>query len=291
MEATLVLNAAATLAEGPAWDHRHQHLVWVDIENSRVHVYHPTTGQDEVYQLDQMVGAAVPMKTEGQLLLALADGLAVFDLAGDKLTYVAKTEREIPGNRFNDGKCDPSGRFWAGTMALDFAPGAGSLYCLRPDYSVQTKVRNVTISNGLAWHSNGQTMYFIDSPTQQVLAYEYDPPSGAIGNPKVIIRIPPKLGTPDGMTIDAENKLWIALWGGYGVGHWDPKTGELLDMVKVNAPHVTSCAFGGPDLDDLYITTARSGLNAKQIRQHPESGGIFLAKPGVKGRAIAFFDA
>lgn len=289
MEATLILNAAATLAEGPAWDHRHQHLIWVDIEEKQVHIYNPTFDRDDCYQLDEMVGAAVPMKSEGRLLLALADGIAIYQLNDKSLTYIAQTERELPGNRFNDGKCDPEGRFWAGTMGLAVESGVGALYCLWPDFSVHTKVEKVTISNGLAWKSNGQTMYYIDSPTQQVIAYEYDPPRGSIGNPKAVIRIPPKLGTPDGMAIDQEDKLWIALWGGYGVGRWDPITGELLDMIRVNAPHVTSCTFGGPDLEDLYITTARSGLTTAQIEEHPQSGGIFLVKPGVRGRPVDFF--
>ena len=289
MEAKLILNATAKLAEGPAWDHRLQHLIWVDIEEKQVHLYHPAFDRDDCYQLDKMVGAAVPMKSKGQLLLALSDGLAIFTLAKQSLTYIAETEREHPGNRFNDGKCDSEGRFWAGTMGLELESGLGALYCVWPNFSVHPKVKKVTISNGLAWAANGQTMYYIDSPTQQVVAYEYDPPSGAIGNPKVVIRIPPKLGTPDGMTIDQEGKLWIALWGGYGVGRWDPLTGELLDMLRVNAPHVTSCTFGGPNLDELYITTARSGLTAEQIEAYPNSGGIFWIKPGQQGRPIDFF--
>lgn len=291
MTAKLILNAAATLAEGPVWDHRRQHLIWVDIEKSQVHLYDPASGADICHQLDLMVGAAVPMETEGKLLLALADGLAIFDLSQQRLSYIAQTERELPGNRFNDGKCDPAGRFWAGTMSYEQRPGAGALYCVYTDYSVRRKIRDVTISNGLAWTANAQTMYYIDSPTQQVMAYDYDPSTAEIGNPRVVIRIPPSLGTPDGMTIDREDKLWIALWGGFGVGRWDPLTGELLDMIRVNAPNATSCTFGGPDLDQLYITTARSGMSEEQLGRNPESGGLFLAKPGISGRPVDLFGA
>lgn len=291
MTAKLILNARATLAEGPVWDHRRQQLIWVDIEQSQIHRYDPATKEDTVYQLDKMVGAAVPTQTEHQLLLALADGIALFDSGTQRLSYVDTTERDVPGNRFNDGKCDPAGRFWAGTMSLRQTPVAGALYCLFTDHSVHKKIDNVTISNGLAWTADAQTMYFVDSPTQQVMAYDYDPATGDIGNPRVVIRIPPKLGTPDGMTIDREDKLWIALWGGFGVGRWDPLSGELMEMVRVNAPQVTSCTFGGAELDELFITTARSGMSEEQLDKYPESGGLFNVRPGIAGRPVDLFKA
>ena len=290
MQAELIHYTPATLGEGPVWDHRTQQLIWVDIEGCRLHLYDPVTETDRYFQLEQMVGVAVPTQDEGKLLLGLADGLAYFELESRKLTYISKVERELPQNRFNDGKCDGAGRFWAGTMGIQPPrQGAGNLYCLHPDLSLEKKVEGATISNGLAWTADGKTMYYVDTPTMKVVAYDFDLSNGNISNERTVIEIPDNMGMPDGMTIDENGHLWIALWGGFGVGCWDPASGKLLEKIEVAAPHTSSCTFGGPDLDYLFITTARSGLSGKQLGSSPLSGSLFGVKLEVKGREVDLF--
>ena len=194
-----------------------------------------------------------------------------------------------PSLRFNDGKCDPAGRFWVGTFDLEQKPHAGTLYRLDPDGSLHVMLRGITNSNGIAWSLDKKLMYYIDTPTLTVQAFDYDHATGAIANPRVIIRIPEGAGFPDGMTIDAEGKLWVALWGGGAVHRYHPATGALLQAVAVPAPYTSSCAFGGPDLKTLYITTARGGLSPEQLEEFPESGNVFAVEPGVAGVPALFY--
>ena len=278
----LILDAKATLGEGAIWDARAKVLYWVDIEAGRLHVFDPSTGSDQAFELGQMVGTVVP-RARGGVMLALERGFAAFDPATGRLSPWADPEEHLPRNRFNDGKCDPAGRFWAGTISLDRRPGAASLYCLEPDGSVRTMLQGVTNSNGIAWGLDRQTMFYIDTPTRQVTALDYDMRTGRIENPRTAVTVPPDLGKPDGMTIDAEGSLWIALWDGGCVTRWDPRSGRLLETLAVPARRVTSCAFGGPDLDELYITTARTGLTESDLAGQPYAGGLFRARPGPRG--------
>ena len=165
----------------------------------------------------------------------------------------------------------------------------GTLYRLDADSTLHKMIENVSISNGIVWSADKTKMYYIDTPTQKVMAYDYDNETGDISNPKVAVEVSKDLGSPDGMTIDAEGNLWVALWGGSAVGCWNPKTGKLLKMVDVPAKNVTSCAFGGSDLATLFITTARQGTNDKELEKFPNAGGVFKIKPGVKGVKAFFF--
>jgi sugar lactone lactonase YvrE len=282
MLAELVLDAKATLGEGAIWHGREQRLYWVDITAGLLHAFTPADGSDRVFNVGQMVGAVVP-RARGGVMLALHHGFAAFDLESGKLTPWSDPESDLPRNRFNDGKCDRAGRFWAGTISLDRDPGAASLYCLDSDGRVRTMVQGVTNSNGIAWSLDRTTMYYIDTPTRRVAAYDYDLASGQIGNSRTVITVPADAGKPDGMTVDAQGMLWIALWDGGGVSRWDPRTGARLDTVDVPARRVTSCAFGGPELDELYITTARIGLTEADLVHQPKAGGLFRARPGVAG--------
>lgn len=277
-----ILDAKATLGEGAIWDARRQVLYWVDIEAGRLHRFDPAAGDNRTYELGQRVGAVVP-RARGGVMLAMERGFASMDLTTGAITFWADPEAHLPKNRFNDGKCDPRGRFWAGTISQDRQPGAASLYCLEPDGTVRTMLRGVTNSNGIAWSLGHDTMYYIDTPTRQVTAFDYDPRSGNIDHPRAVISIPADWGKPDGMTIDAEGMLWIALWDGGCVTRWDPQTGRLLEKLPVPARRVTSCAFGGSDLGDLYITTARAGLSEGELAAQPAAGGLFRARPGVRG--------
>jgi sugar lactone lactonase YvrE len=282
MQAELILDAKATLGEGPIWNAREQCLYWVDIEAGRLHLFAPGVGTDQGYELGEMIGTVVPRRAGG-VMLAMHHGFAAFDPRTETLTRWGDPESHLPRNRFNDGKCDPAGRFWAGTLNLDRQPEAASLYCLEPDGRVRTMVQGVTNSNGIAWSLDGTAMYYIDTPTLRVTRFDYEVRSGQIANPQTVITVPANAGKPDGMTIDAEGMLWIALWGGSCVGRWDPRTGEWLARVEVAARQVTACAFGGSDLTDLYITTARTGLSEGELATQPFAGGLFRVRPGVAG--------
>ncbi len=278
----LVLDAKATLGEGAIWDARAGRLYWVDIEAGRLHVFDPGDGSDRVFELGQSVSTVVP-RTRGGVMLALEHGFAALDLQTGQLTPAGGPAEPLGGLRFNDGKCDPAGRFWAGTISLDRQPGAACLYCLEPDGQVRTMLRGVTNSNGLAWGPDYRTMYYIDTPTCAVAAFDYERATGRIESPRTVIAIPPERGKPDGMTIDAEGMLWIALWGGGCVQRWDPHSGRLLATLAVPARRVSSCALGGPALDDLYVTTARIGMSPAELAAEPHAGGLFRARPGVSG--------
>ncbi|MSU49664.1 MAG: SMP-30/gluconolactonase/LRE family protein [Opitutus sp.] len=281
--AEIALRIEATLGEGALWDVATQRLLWVDITQKRVCRFDPVSGANEVFQLDAMVGTVVAT-TRGDMLVALQQGVARLDPKTGRVSDLrCPAGHDAKRIRFNDGKCDPRGRLWVGSMALDFAQGAGALYCFDPDGTVSERVRQVTVSNGIVWSHDQRKMYYIDSPTRAVDVFDYDVETGAIANRRHAWELPEGWGFPDGMTIDAEGKLWIALWGGSAVVRWDPESGRVLEKIAVPAPHVTSCAFGGPDLKSLYITSAREGRSAEQLAQEPLAGSIFVARPGVCG--------
>jgi sugar lactone lactonase YvrE len=285
LTAELEFQHDALLGEGPVWDSRTQRLYWVDIEGYKVHCYNPATRAHRAIDVGEYVGSAA-VRASGGLVLALKSGFAILDLETEKLRPIADAESHLPGNRFNDGKCDPAGRFWAGSLALDeeHGEGKGNLYCLHADHSVQLKVPGVWISNGLAWTRDAKTMYYIDSPKQCVVAYDYDKATGEIANPRTVIEVPgSEMGYPDGMTIDEEDMLWIAHWDGGHVCRWNPQTGAELAEIKVPVSRPTSCVFGGENYDTLYITSARTRLNAEQLTGQPLAGSVFKCRPGVRG--------
>jgi len=281
----LALDAKATLGEGALWHPIEQKLYWVDIEGKTLHIYDPATGQDRLLSTGQKVGTVVPIRGGGALV-ALQDGVHKINTATGEMEFVVNAEKD-PKIRYNDGKCDPAGRFWVGTMAGN---QQAALYRVDGDGSIHQMLDKVTISNGIVWSADRKTMYYVDTPTQKVMAFDYDHDSGEISRPRVAVEVPSDMGSPDGMTIDEEGKLWVAHWGGSCVARWDPMTGKLLQKITVPGPHTTSCAFGGENLDILYITTARQGLNEDQLREFPLSGGVFSVKPGVRGVPADFFE-
>lgn len=282
MSVELLLDAHASVGEGSIWDARHQRLFWVDITAGHLHLFDPTANSHRRFTLGQMVGTVVP-RAQGGVMLGLHHGFATFDLDTEQLTFWSDPEADQPRNRFNDGKCDPAGRFWAGTLSLDRVEGAGSLYRLDPDGRVRTMLRGVSNSNGIVWSLDKRTLYYIDTPTLKVSAFDYDLAAGEITNRRTIITVPAEWGKPDGMTIDAEGMLWVALWGGWRVTRWDPNSGSLLSEIPVPAAQTSSCAFGGPNLDELYITTARIRISDDDLVKQPHAGGLFRARAGVQG--------
>ena len=277
----LVADAHAALGEGPVWDAARGVLWWVDITAERVHRYDPRTGGDRAIAVGSAVGAVAP-RSDSTLLVALAWGLAVLDPDDGRpvtmLTF-AGGDRLL---RCNDGKCDPAGRFWVGRMTMDAAPGEGSLLRVDPDRTVTTRLAGLACPNGLAWSPDSTRMYFIDSDWGEVREYPYDPATGAMGEPRTLIRFPDDGSVPDGMTIDAEGCLWVARWGAGCVVRVTPE-GAIVDRIDLPVSRVTSCTFGGDDLRDLYITTARGDATPEQLAAEPHAGGLFRCRPGVRG--------
>ena len=270
-----ILSHTSQLGEGPVWDSKRQTIIWVDILNGIIHEYSPTQKQYRTIATPSMVGA-VALKPDGNLIAALQNGLAFVDRTSGAISMLHDPESHLPGNRFNDGKCDPAGRFWVGTMALSEEPGAGSLYMIEKDLSHSRKIAGVSISNGLAWSPDHKTFYYIDTPTMEVVAYDYDIRTGEIAGKRTAITIPENQGFPDGMTIDRDGMLWIAHWDGWQVTRWDPGAGTQLLSLSLPVARVTSCTFGGADFQDLYITTARVGLTEEQLAQQPLAGRLFV---------------
>lgn len=279
-QAELVLDARAELAEGPCWLAERGLLAWVDITAGLVHLFDPATGADRALEVGQPVGAVVPTD-DGRLALAVRDGFALLDPDRADVELIVEVERELIGNRMNDGKSDPAGRFWAGTMAVDMRAGAGGLYRLDAGRNVELMVPGVSISNGLGWSPDGRLMYYIDSPQGGVDVFDFDATSGAIANRRPFAQV--KGGDPDGMAVDAGGGLWVAIWGAGKVLHLLPDA-TISDEIELPASRVTSCCFGGPELRDLYITSACQGMTADQRAREPLAGGIFRSRPGVQGQ-------
>ena len=277
---TPVTHVESILGEGAIW---HQStLYWVDILGKMVHSYDPSTGTHRALSMPQCVGTVVP-RASGGLVVALEAGFAHVEPSTGQVRPLGEPVDPRPETRFNDGKCDPAGRLWVGTMGFNSEPGMGSLYMLDVNGRVEVKIPSVTVSNGICWSSDARTMYYIDTPTQEVWAFDYDVKTGAISNRRVAVQIPKREGSPDGMTIDADGNLWVALWGGSAVACYDPASGKLITKIELPCEQVTSCAFGGPDLEDLYITTARVGYTPEKLAQQPLAGRLFHVRPGVKG--------
>ncbi|NHF58934.1 SMP-30/gluconolactonase/LRE family protein [Flavobacteriaceae bacterium TP-CH-4] len=287
-QATILLKTRSVLGEGPVWDWKKQRLWWVDIEGNLLHELDPITKKHRYWSFDEMIGAAVPAEN-GQLLLALESGLATFSPLTGELMALGVLENSDREMRFNDGKVGPEGNFWIGSMHKKLAPKTGNLYCVDTNWKVSLKIPETTISNGMVWTTDQCSFYYIDTAAHEVWKFDYDSTTSEIKNKRVAFSVPEHLGGADGMTIDAEDMLWIAHWGGQCIRRWNPISGEVLEEVAVDAPHVTSCCFGGKDFDSLYITTARSGLSDAQLKEYPQSGGLFVYKPKVVGRPITYF--
>lgn len=292
IETELALEARAQAGEGPVWDAVDQVLWWVDIPRQEIHRFDPRASSDRVIKVDQSVGAVAP-RAVGGLIAAARDGFAFVDTESGSLTLIAEVEAG-QSTRMNDGRCDPAGRFWAGTTALSPLknPQAGSLYCLETDGTVRKVLSDMSLSNGLDWSPDGRRMYYIDSLEFRVDVLDFDVTRGtAIARrPHIVFprRLDPFVG-PDGMCIDSDGYLWVAIWGGYGVRRFN-QAGQPAGEVRLPVSQVTSCAFGGHDLGDLYITTASFGLTDEQSRAEPYAGGLFRCRPGVFGKPVSPFE-
>lgn len=283
MNAQLLFNLQATLGEGPAWDAKNQSLYWVDILQKKIY-----RERDCLAELDTTVGCLAP-SADGHLLLGLHRGLATLDPDSKRVQYLAALD-EPATNRINDGKSDPAGRFLFGTMDMNEKEASGALYSFDGN-AVTRLLGNIRISNGLAWSPDHKIFYYIDTPTLEVKAFDYDLASGKIANPRAAIQVSKALGFPDGMTADTQGNLWIAMWGGAQVTKWNPKTGALLDRIPVPALQPSCPVFGGKDMNELYVTSARVGMDEAQLNEYPLSGGVFKIETDVAGMETFVFRA
>lgn len=282
--AELVLDSRAELGEGPHWDAAAGELLWVDIPAGAVHRFDPAARTDHSFTVAQPVGAAVP-RAGGGFALALRDGFATVDETGGALRWLAPVEADRPETRMNDGACDSAGRFWAGTMSITEDAAIGALYRLSPDGGLATMLTGITISNGIGWSPDDTVMYYVDTPRHVLEAFDFDAAAGTISGRREVVAIEPGAGHPDGLSVDTDGCIWLALWDGASVRKYTP-AGELAGIVEVPAARPTSCAFGGPELDVLYITSART--------EHGRFGrsngaGLFAVSPGSRGMASHSF--
>ena len=285
-------HAQNQLGEGAFWDSKRQKLWFVDIEKGEVHEFTPSNHSHKFRKTGQKIGTVVPTYPASDLILGLEDGIYVSSEEETPPQLLVRIPELKKPARLNDGKCDPQGRFWVGGLHPK-EKGTSHLYRYQREGNtpvVKTILDSVSISNGICWSLNGKTMYYIDTPTRKVKAFDFEGNTGSISNGRTCIEIPDSLGWPDGMTMDSKGNLWIGMWGGFGVTSWSPGTGKLLARVLVPAPNVTSCAFGGPKMEDLFITTAREGLTSEQLKQYPNCGDLYVAKPGVKGIQMPYWN-
>lgn len=273
------------LSEGPRWDAARGELLWVDVLAGRLHRARPgADGQLQVLQTFQVhchLGAAAPA-AGGGYVLAAGPGFLHVDDAGT-VHELAQPEAGRADVRMNDGACDPQGRFWAGTMAYDEAPGAGCLYRLELDGSCTQVLTGLTISNGIGWSPDGTTMYLADSGTADISAFDFDPATGDLSRQRTIVHISAANAVPDGLTVDHHGNLWVALWNGAALARYH-SDGSLLATIPLPVDRPTSCAFGGTDGGTLFITTARDGLDDTMLARQPDAGRLLrLDSPGVTG--------
>ena len=286
--ATIAYKTDALLGEGAIWNYKTKELYWIDIEGKKLNIYNPILKTNKVLSTASRIGTVVPF-LENEALIALEDGVHKMNLQTGESRLFTNMKSELVASRLNDGKCDPAGRFWVGSMHLQQEKGKANLYTITSENILQKKIDSVTISNGIVWTSDKKTMYYIDTPTSTIKGFDYNNETGEISNGKIAVQIPESLGFPDGMTIDDENMLWVAMWNGNAVLRYNPKTGKIISKITVPAHNITSCAFGGENLETLYITSARVDMTVEELKQFPLSGAVFKVKPGIKGVNCNFF--
>ena len=283
----VAVEAGDLIGEGPAWDLARGSLLWTDIAGRRIHRLDPASGETWERELEQMAGAVLP-RAVGGLALCLQDGVYLVDSDESEPRLLAGVEYDDATTRLNDVKTDRAGRLWGGTMALDARPDAGAFYRITGDGEVTTIASRATISNGIEWSLDGSLMYYIDTATRRMDVFEFQLQAGSAGDRRPFIRFDESYGSPDGMTIDAEGFLWVAFYDGWAVRRFTP-AGRLDRTVELPVARTTSCCFGGPALDQLFVTSARDGLDEAQLAEQPQAGSLFVIEPGVAGLPITPF--
>ena len=282
MKAELYIRCSCVNGEGPVWDEARQCLHFVDVLGNRIHTWE--NGELTTVEVGENIGCAVP-RSGGGMVAGLLSGWYAVDLKTGEKQFLCDPEPN-PRTRCNDGKADPFGNLWIGCMSRSLDSGAGEaqpeagLYCMTPDGQVKTMLTGLYLGNGLAWSGDGRKFYYIDTMLHNVQVFDFDPDTVTLSNGREAFAIPAELGLPDGMTIDCQGKLWIAMFGGGAVLRFDPDTGALLDRVELPCPNVTCACFGGRDMDELFITTGAQGTD---LAAYPLAGSVFRVKVGIKG--------
>jgi len=282
-----VADVHAVLGEGPVWVAREAALYWLDIKGRKIFRLGEEDGSFAQWPTPMRVGSIAPRRN-GAFIAGTDEGIAVVDPGSDRFEIVANPEEALPGNRFNDGKVDRRGRFWAGTMDDSERAATGTLYCVGPDFGWAAVDRGYKVTNGPAFSPDGTIMYHNDSARQVTYAFDLDA-EGQASNRRTFLQFGPGDGYPDGMTVDAEGCLWIAFWDGWCVRRFSPDA-QWIETVRMPVQRPTSCAFGGLDLDRLYITSASIDLDDDALKMQPNAGGLFMLIPGVRGLADVPYD-
>jgi len=285
-----VCDIRSDLGEGPCWGESSQTLYWIDIVKKNIHVFDFKNNKTKTINLEKYIGS-IGLRKNGGIIAALQDGFYFIDEKKGEAKFIKRVRDNSDRKRFNDGKVDALGNFWAGTVSYDEKQPIGVLYCLKPDFKLLKFFNGITISNGIAWSLDNKKMYYIDTPTMKVDIFDFDIGSSNLRNRRTAFEIPKDTGYPDGMTIDIEGKLWIAHWGGHKVCRWDPFTKKIIGIIKIPAKRVSACTFGGSDLSELFITTARIGFT-ENIGENTErnSGYIYRVQTKTKGVGSFRFD-
>lgn len=282
-----VERASALVGEGPVWLPQEQALYWVDIKGLKLHRYDAANGSAQTWAAPERIGALIPRRAGGFVALAKS-GVYTVDTSFARFDKQCAPETDRPGNRFNDAKCDPMGRLWAGTMDDAEQDASGRLYRF-DSLNAPTRVRdNINLSNGLGWSPDGTKMYFVETLRRVIWLYDYDVADGAATAARVFAEIPESDGYPDGLCVDADGCIWLAHWGGWRLTRFTPH-GRADRVVHMPVPQLTSCAFGGTNLDTLYITSAAIGLSDTAKAEAPLAGSLFAFAPGVKGLPVSSF--
>ena len=280
MQAEVVLECRNRLGEGPIWCPREQALWWVDIVTPAIWRFDPASGAHESWPMPEHVGS-LSVREAGGLIVAFKSGFGTFDPATGAIEMVDPCEADLADNRFNDGRCDRAGRFWAGSLTYAEDRPLGTLWRLGLDRCATPVLRDITIPNGLCWSPDDRIMYFADTATREITAYDFDLEAGVPSNPRLFARVDGP-GWPDGSTVDAEGFVWNCEWDGAHVVRYAPD-GTVDRVVEVPARRATCCAFGGPDLSTLYITSAWDRMSEAERADWPLSGNLFAVDPGVRG--------
>jgi D-xylonolactonase len=282
-----VCEEPAILGEGPLWVARENAVYWVDIVSKKVHRYALADGARRTWPFETKV-TSLAARQQGGLVGTVRDGFAFIDLETGTIEPVVMPETEMADNRFNDGKVDEKGRYWAGSMDDGEKLATGSLYRLDGDLSLHKMDENYSITNGPTFSVDGKTLYHTDTAKRIIFAFDLSA-DGAISNRHIFVKLEAEEeGYPDGMTVDSENCIWLAHFAGSRITRYSPE-GEMLNVISMPVPNITSCTFAGPDLDTLYITTARHLLSEADVNKYPLSGSLFSCKPGVAGLPTSLF--
>jgi sugar lactone lactonase YvrE/DNA-binding IclR family transcriptional regulator len=288
LDVNCVLPWGAQLGEAPLWVAEEKRLYWVDILEPAIHRFDPVSGHNETCAASKLVSAVLPA-TGGRMFVASQDGIETLDFASGRFDPYVNPEPYLPENRLNDAKIDAGGAMWVGSMRLDASRPDGNLYRVSAPDKVDQMETGITVSNGIGWSPDGGTFYFVDTIPGTILAYDIDPESGFLTNRRIFAQIPDDTGRPDGLAVDADGGVWCAIWDGWRVDRYLP-TGKLDFSLSMPVPRPTSIAFGGANLEILYITSARTRLPASTLAEAPLSGGLFACTPGFKGLPVHLFD-